>query len=76
MKIHDPDTPITFYKLGCMSALTGDRREALDRLGQLIESGYSDAESPSTDTDLASVRGDPEFDRFVAAEKRNAGANP
>jgi non-specific serine/threonine protein kinase/serine/threonine-protein kinase len=60
------------YNLGCFSALRGNRREALDWLRKSVEAGFSDGAGMSQDPDLASLRGDAEFDRIIAAaENKN-----
>ena len=59
------------YNLGCVAALSGDRPQALDSLRQAVEGGFRDADAMANDPDLASLRGDPEFEAIVAAARRN-----
>jgi Flp pilus assembly protein TadD len=60
------------YNLGCLNALRGDPRAALDWLRKSVEAGFSDAAGMSTDTDLASLSGDPEFDRLLTTMRSKA----
>jgi len=54
-----------------VAALQGQREEALRHLHDAVEHGYSNPKSLLEDSDLASLRGDPEFERIVAAAKKN-----
>jgi serine/threonine protein kinase/tetratricopeptide (TPR) repeat protein len=54
----------TLYNLAGISALTGRRQQALTRLRSAIEHGYT-GRSIFDDPDLASLRGDPEFERIL-----------
>jgi tetratricopeptide (TPR) repeat protein len=58
-------TPWGSYNLACYRALSGDAVRAIDRLGRAVELGYTDA-LIKTDTDLDSLRQDPEFKAIVA----------
>jgi serine/threonine protein kinase/tetratricopeptide (TPR) repeat protein len=77
---HHPDTLMTLYNLGCVSATSGDKREALEWLGTAIEGGFGDVDVMGKDPDLASLRGTPEYDRLFAAARSNyiklAGSAP
>ena len=66
-----PDTLASFYNLGSMAALQGKRKDALRYLHDAVEHGYSDVKSLLRDSDLGSLRGDPEFEKIVATAKRN-----
>jgi hypothetical protein len=50
--------------------MQGHRDVALDRLRQAAETGISGVD-PHQDPDLASLRGDPEFEELVARIQRN-----
>ncbi len=60
------ETPaIALYNLACAYALAGRTADALDALERSIEAGYSDPEHIRRDGDLASLRGDADFERLV-----------
>lgn len=59
-----PEAAVGSYVLACVYALTGYRREALHLLRRSIALGYV-PESIAMDSDLASLRGDPEFKLVV-----------
>ena len=67
-----PDTISTLYSLGCVAALRGDRRAALDWLGQAVARGYSTADKMAQDTHLKRLRGDPAFEALVARARNNS----
>jgi non-specific serine/threonine protein kinase/serine/threonine-protein kinase len=69
-----PDTLVTVYNLGCCAALRGDRKTALNWLRFAVEHGWSRAELMAKDSELDSLRGDPEFDALVEHARRNAAA--
>lgn len=52
------------YNLACYRALAGESAAAIDTLGRAFELGYADS-LITTDPDLESLRGNPEFDRIV-----------
>jgi serine/threonine protein kinase/Tfp pilus assembly protein PilF len=68
-----PDTISTLYSLGCVAALRGDRRAALDWLGQAVAHGYSTADQMAQDTHLKRLRGDPAFEAIVARARKKPG---
>jgi Flp pilus assembly protein TadD/TolB-like protein len=58
------------YNLACYRALAGDRAAAIRDLRRSLELGFADA-LITTDSDLESLRGDPEFEAVVdAVEER------
>ncbi|MGH9868480.1 MAG: TPR end-of-group domain-containing protein [Candidatus Polarisedimenticolia bacterium] len=61
----------TLYNLGCAAALGGDRKEALDWLGQAVSHGWSRGDQLAKDADLTSLRGDPAFDAIIAKARQN-----
>ena len=73
-----PDTVDDMYALACVTALRGDRKTALDWLGQAIDHGYKEHEDSNPldeATDLDGLRGDPVFDALVARARRGATAS-
>jgi serine/threonine protein kinase/tetratricopeptide (TPR) repeat protein len=63
-----PDHPSiadSYYNLACVSALQGDRKAALRFLRESIERGFAKPVILD-DSDLASIRGEAEFDTLVA----------
>jgi dienelactone hydrolase len=63
-EIH-PERPDLLYDLACANALAGRKREALEALEQALALGFHDAAHAASDPDLASLRGDPRFGRFL-----------
>ena len=59
-----PDVGGGFYNLACVSALQGEREEALHYLREALDRGFS-GDGIMNDTDLASLQGDPEFEAIV-----------
>ncbi len=60
------EAPATaLYNLACAHALNGRTSDALGTLERSIEAGYSDAEHMRSDSDLASLRDDAEFERLA-----------
>jgi serine/threonine protein kinase/Flp pilus assembly protein TadD len=52
------------YNLACLSAVEGDRQTALSRLREAVDCGFA-GPAILDDPDLASLRGDPEFEALV-----------
>lgn len=67
-----PDTLWSGYNLACISALRGDREQALARLRAVASAGFTEADHMAKNEDLASLRGDPAFDALVARVRENA----
>ena len=61
-----PDSPTIQYNLACLEALQGHPAEALFALRRAVELRPEAAEWAREDRDLASLRGDPEFEALVA----------
>jgi non-specific serine/threonine protein kinase/serine/threonine-protein kinase len=75
LPLDHPDTIDDLYALACVAALRGDRKLALERLGQAIDHGYKDHPDSNpidADTDLASLRGDPVFETLAAKARTGA----
>ncbi|MCP3983042.1 MAG: serine/threonine protein kinase [bacterium] len=68
----DRDVVRRYYNLACIWARIGDRDEAMDRLRQAIDRGFSWG-GIADDPDMDSLRGDPGFEAIVdEIERRNA----
>jgi tetratricopeptide (TPR) repeat protein len=52
------------YNMACLAALRGDRETALNQLRTAVEGGFLE-ESMLDDPDLASLRGDSEFEAIL-----------
>jgi tetratricopeptide (TPR) repeat protein len=57
--------PHTIFNIACIYAVLGKKREALDALKRAADAGYGEWESAARDPDLASLHGDPEFERWL-----------
>lgn len=62
-----PDAWIPVYNLACLAALAGQPEVALERLDEALKRGFRNAQLANRDADLVSLRGRPDFDRFLAA---------
>ncbi len=60
-----PRVPHHWYNLGCSHALLGERELALSALERAVELGFGSSDLMRKDDDLASLRGDPAFERLV-----------
>jgi non-specific serine/threonine protein kinase/serine/threonine-protein kinase len=63
-----PETLTSLYELACLCALQGRRHEAIDLLRQAAEQGFAE-ERICDDSNLDSLRGDPDFEKVVALVK-------
>jgi non-specific serine/threonine protein kinase/serine/threonine-protein kinase len=68
-----PDVARRYYNLACIWARIGERNEAMDKLRQAIDRGFSWG-GIANDPDMDSLRGDPEFEVIVDQIERR-GAN-
>jgi tetratricopeptide (TPR) repeat protein len=64
-----PNEATVLYNAACTFANLGRKAEALDALKKAWEAGYQDAEWTRRDPDLASLHGDPEFERLYPTAK-------
>lgn len=64
---------ITYYNFACINAIEGNRSEALANLKLALDTGWS-WRGVETDTDLDSLRGDPEFEAMMAEIRRRLEA--
>lgn len=62
-----------YYNLACIDALEGDRRGALGHLQLALDTGWS-WYGVESDSDLDSLRGDPEFEAMAGEIKRRVEA--
>jgi tetratricopeptide (TPR) repeat protein len=61
LRAETPDDPVVHFNLACAYALTDRKSEALDHLRRAVEIDDDFRESAKTDSDLDSIRDDPEF---------------
>jgi len=76
-KAHEvaPEDAVVMYNIGCFSALTGNREEALSWLEKSVQAGYTDADQIASDPDLKSLREDPRY-QAALTEASAAGESP
>jgi hypothetical protein len=67
-----PNDSSTLYNAACTYGVLGMKAESLAMLRRAVESGYTDVEWITRDTDLSCLRDEPEFKSFVAAWKHNS----
>ena len=60
-----PDDCVVHYNLACSLALAGESREAIRTLRTALECGYEDMDYLRVDSDLDSLRRDPEFEALL-----------
>ncbi len=65
------ELPTAPYNLACIDAREGKVDAAFRQLDRAIVAGFDDEATLAKDTDLASLRGRPEFARIVQGAKRN-----
>ena len=68
------ELPTAPYNLACLDAREGKPAVAFRNLDRAIAAGFDDESTLAKDTDLASLRGRPEFARIVEGAKRNRAA--
>src|ERR1700679_3700137 len=66
---------VMYYNLACYDALTGQKQPALDAFRKAAEVGYKDYASTLTDSDLNSVRDEPDF-KATLQKMREKGDYP
>ena len=64
-----PNEATVLYNAACTFAQIDRRADALDALRKAWDAGYRDAEWTRRDPDLASLHGDPEFEKLYPAAK-------
>jgi predicted esterase len=68
------ELPTAPYNLACLDAREGKPDAAFRNLDRAIAAGFDDEATLARDTDLASLRGRPEFARIVDGAKKNRAA--
>ena len=64
-----PNDPSVLYNAACTYGVLDMKAEALGMLKPAIETGFTDVEWISRDTDLTCLHGEPEFKRIVEVGK-------
>ncbi len=67
-----PNEATVLYNAACTFANIGRRAEAIEALQKAWEAGFKDADWTRRDPDLASLHGDPEFERLYPAPKEGS----
>ena len=67
-----PNEATVLYNAACTFANLEKRAEAIEALRKAWEAGYKDAEWTRRDPDLASLHGDPEFEKLYPAPKEES----
>jgi tetratricopeptide (TPR) repeat protein len=62
-----PDNAIVWYNLACARALAGDKKQAVEALGQSIDRGFRNLDHIESDSDLDSIRARDDFREVVRA---------
>ncbi len=62
----DPTEVSTFYNLGCMYAIAGERDRAIEHLERAVQLGFAQREWVDNDGDWDAVRDDPRFEQILA----------
>jgi Flp pilus assembly protein TadD len=60
-----PDDPLMLYNAACFYAQMGEKKEAIQSLRDAIAVGYGNYEWLRRDTDLDSLRDEPEFKELI-----------
>jgi Flp pilus assembly protein TadD len=63
-----PGDSVMLYNGACLYARLGEKRRAIDTLGQAIEAGVTNFSWMRNDPDLTSLRDDPEFEALMGRE--------
>jgi predicted esterase len=61
------DNPIVWYNLACARARSGDKKEAVEALGQSIAHGFRNLDHIESDADLESIRARDDYREVVRA---------
>ncbi len=68
------ELPTAPYNLACLDAREGKLDQAFRQLDRAIAAGFDDEATLAKDSDLASLRGRPEFARILEGAKKNRAA--
>ncbi|HKD19079.1 MAG TPA: protein kinase [Thermoanaerobaculia bacterium] len=66
-----PNEATVLYNAACTFANIGHRAEAIDAIKKAWDAGFRDADWTRRDPDLASLHGDPEFEKLYPAPKED-----
>jgi tetratricopeptide (TPR) repeat protein len=66
-----PNEATVLYNAACTFAALGKRDEAIDALRKAWDAGFKDADWTRRDPDLATLHGDPDFERLYPAPKED-----
>lgn len=67
-----PPSPVDLYNLACVYALSGDKPKAMEALQRAVEQKLDDVNLVRTDSDLASLRSEPGWEKIIEGVKQNA----
>lgn len=70
----DAKDSVVLYNLACMHALLKHKEPALDWLDKAVDGGFYSPAKISQDSDLASLRNEPRFQKAVERARQQAGA--
>jgi tetratricopeptide (TPR) repeat protein len=65
------ERPNLFYNLACVYSLAGNKKKALDYLGQAVKKGFNDLELINKDKDLDFIRNEKKFKEIIREIKDN-----
>ena len=66
-----PKTVLSLYNLASTTAVQGKRAEALSLLRDAVGRGFPDPDDMEQESNLSTLRGDPEFQKLVTAAREN-----
>ncbi len=70
----DPDNPLVYYNLACYAARAGDAARAIADLERAVAKGFARFDLIDEDSDFAPIRGNPAFQKWLAAARTTAPA--
>lgn len=68
----DPTDATVLYNLGCFSALVGEKEAALGWVVKAVDAGFDNGELMASDSDLESIRQEPEFQKALGKAYGNS----
>ncbi|MEO7318547.1 MAG: hypothetical protein ABIZ56_06135, partial [Chthoniobacteraceae bacterium] len=66
LRVKHPDGAELNYNFGCALALAGRPEDAVRSLNRAADSGWFEMRNAATDEDLSTLRGRPDFEKFIA----------